>query len=109
MILDDEFRMEDEDDEKCIEFIKNYMPSEMKGHFTDDDLQYIIDVLADYYAESGILDAEPDKDGYIDIDLDNAVEYVIKESKKQQMGPYNPEELFFVVQGEMEYTESIEE
>jgi hypothetical protein len=42
--------------------------------------------------------------------LDEVVDYVVKQAKKEgEMGPYNPEDVFFVVQGEMEYGDSLEE
>jgi hypothetical protein len=56
------------------------------------------------------LDAEPDEEGYINIDLDEVVDYVVTQAKKEgEMGPYDPEDVFFVVQGEMEYGDSLEE
>lgn len=103
----DEFLQDDLDDEKTIEFIKNYLPQDLKEKFSDDELHYFLDVIDEYYVESGILDAQPDKDGYIDIDLEKIVDYIIKEARKDEMGEYDPEELLFVVQGEMEYTDSL--
>ncbi len=103
MGIENDFLLEDEDDEKTIEFIKNYLPQEMKDKFTDDDLYYILDLIIEYYTNSGCLDAEPDDEGYINIDQDAIVDFIMKESVKNDMGPYNPEEVFFVVQGEMEY------
>ena len=103
----DEFLQDDLDDEKTIEFIKNYLPQDLKGKFSDDELYYFLDVIDEYYVESGILDAQPDKDGYINIDLEKIVDYIIKEARKDEMGEYDPEELLFVVQGEMEYTDSL--
>lgn len=103
----DEFLQDDLDDEKTIEFIKNYLPQDLKEKFSDDELYYFLDVIDEYYVESGILDAQPDKDGYIDIDLEKIVDYIIKEACKDEMGEYDPEELLFVVQGEMEYTDSL--
>ena len=50
---------------------------------------------------------EPDKDGYINIDQDEIVNYIVAEAKKDQMGDYEPEDILFVVQGEMEYGNSI--
>ena len=41
MATDNDFLLEDDDDEKTIEFIKNYLPQELKEKFTDDDLYYI--------------------------------------------------------------------
>ena len=45
MGMEDDFLLEDEDDEKTIEFIKNYLPQDMKEAFSDDDLYYILDLI----------------------------------------------------------------
>ena len=91
-MANDEFMMEDLDDEKTIEFIKNYLPQDLKDKFSDDELYYFLDVISDYYTTSGCLDVQPDKDGYIDIDLDKIVDYVVKEAKKDKIGDYDPED-----------------
>lgn len=101
--------MSDVDDEKTIEYIKNYLPQELKEKFSDDELYYFLDLIDEYYTESGILDAQPDADGYIDIDLDKVVDYIIKEAHKDEVGDYDADEILFIVQGEMEYTESLED
>lgn len=66
-------------------------------------------MIDEYYSESGILDATPDDEGYIDIDLEKVVDYIVKEARKDEMGEYDPEEILFIVQGELEYTESLED
>ena len=68
--MNDEFLMDDLDDDKTVEFIRNFLPVELKEKFTDDDLYYIIDVIADYYFSSGLLDAKPDADGCVEIDTE---------------------------------------
>lgn len=60
MGMEDDFLLEDEDDQKTIEFIKNYLPQDLKDKFTEDDLYYILDVIVDYYTSSGCLDVQPD-------------------------------------------------
>ena len=70
MGMEDDFLLEDEDDQKTIEFIKNYLPQDLKDKFTEDDLYYILDVIVDYYTSSGCLDANLDEEGYINIDQD---------------------------------------
>ena len=107
MGLEDDFLLEDADDEKTVEFIKNYLPQELKEKFEDDELYYFLDLIDEYYSESGILDAQPDNDGYVNIDLEEVVAYIVKEAKKDDMGEYDPEEILFVVQGEMEYGNSL--
>ena len=107
MGLEDDFLLSDADDEKTIEFIRNYLPQELKDKFSEDGLYYFLDLIDEYYSESGILDAQPDADGYVDIDLEQVVEYIVQEAKKDEVGEYDPEEILFVVQGEMEYGNSL--
>ena len=107
MGLEDDFLLSDADDEKTIEFIRNYLPQELKDKFSEDELYYFLDLIDEYYYENGILDAQPDADGYVDIDLEQVVEYIVQEAKKDEVGEYDPEEILFVVQGEMEYGNSL--
>lgn len=109
MGLEDDFLKDDVDDEKTIAYIKNYLPQDLKEKFSDDEFYYFLDLLDEYYAESGILDAQPDEDGYIDIDLEKIVDYIVKEARKDGVGEYEPDDILFVVQGEMEYTDSLGE
>lgn len=109
MGMEEDFLLDAEDDARAVEFIKSYLPQDLKEKFTDDDLYYMLDIIAEYYTSSDCLDTEPDEEGYIEIDLDKVVDYIVKSAQKEGMGPYNPEDVFFVVQGEMEYGDSLEE
>ena len=86
--LEQELLQDAEDDARTVEFIKNYLPQEVKDKFTDEELYYFLDVIVEYYANSGILDAAPDKDGYIEIDQDKivAVSYTHLGLKKRCSG-----------------------
>ena len=88
MGLEDDFLLNDADDEKTIEFIRNYLPQELKEKFSEDELYYFLDLIDEYYSESGILDVQPDADGYVDIDLEQVVEFIVKEAKKDEVGEY---------------------
>ena len=105
---DDEFLQEDLDDEKTVEFIKSYLPQDLKDRFTDDLLYYFLDLIYEYYEKSGVLDAEPDKDGCVEIDLDKIVDFIIKEAKKDGIGDFSHDEILFVVQGESDFAETLE-
>ena len=83
------------------------LPQELKERFSDEDLYYFLDLIIEYYATSGCLDAEPDEEGYINIDQDEIVDYLLTEAEKDNIGGFSAEELLFVVQGEMEYGNSI--
>ena len=58
MGMEDDFLQNDVDDEKTIEYIKNYLPQELKEKFSDDEFYYFLDLIDEYYSESGILDAQ---------------------------------------------------
>ncbi len=107
--MSDELFLDATDDIKCVEFIRNYLPQEQKDRFTDDDLFYFTDLLADYYVESGILDQEPDDDGFVEIDTEAIAEVLAQRAKKEKYGDFAPEDLVWVVQGELEYGEQDEE
>lgn len=107
--LDEELMLDAEDDRQTVAFIQQYLPQELKERFTEDDLYYFLDVLVEYYTSSGVLEKEPDADGYIDLDMEQIAEYLAKQAKKDRMGDFTAEELRWIVEGEMEYAEQQEE
>lgn len=96
----DEFNIEDLDDEKTIAYIREHLPQDLKDRFSDDEFYYFLDTIYDYYDKSGILDSN---DEYIDIDINKIAEFIVKEAKKDGVGEYSPEEIFFIVEGELAY------
>ena len=50
--MEDDFLLDAEDDVKAVEFIKNYLPQDLKDKFTDEDLYYILDLIAEYYTSN---------------------------------------------------------
>ena len=93
----------DEDD--SVKFIQNYLPQELKGKFSNDDINYIVDLIYDFYESNCMLD--DDGDDEIEIDEEEVVNYVIKNAQKDGVGKFEPEEITFIVQGELEYCDSI--
>ena len=98
--------MEDLDDEKTIAYIKERLPQELKEKFSDDVFYYFLDTIYDYYDKSGILDSDSE---YIDIDINEIAEFIAKEAKKNNIGNFDPEELYFIVEGELAYNGIIDE
>ncbi len=104
MDFEDELLQDAEDDRLTVEFIQNYLPQDVKEKFTEEDLYYFIDVIGEYYVK--LIDkAHGDE---IDIDIDEVANYIAKQAKKDQMGEFSPEDLRWVVDGELEYGESLE-
>lgn len=71
----------------------------------DDDIYFFIDLLATYYAESGILDAEPDAEGFIDLPMDAIVEYLQKTAKRELAKDFDAEVLALITEADMDFAE----
>ena len=102
----DEFSMEDLDDEKTIAYIRERLPQDLKEKFRDDEFYYFLDTIYDYYDKSGILDSNNE---YVDIDIDEIAKFIAKEAKKNNIGDFDPEDLYFIVEGELAYNGIIDE
>lgn len=97
------------DDAASVAFIRNYIPQELKELLSDDDIVYFVDLIYDYYESRGYMDADESESGeVIEVDEDELVEYVVKNAKKDGVGRFEPEQIRFIVQGELEYCDSIE-
>lgn len=95
----------DEDD--AVKFIQNYLPQELKGKFSNDEINYIIDIIYEFYEDKGLLEESSSDDVIIDIDEDELTEFVLKNTKKDKLKEFSPEEITFIIQGELAYCESI--
>lgn len=107
--FDDELLLSAEDDARCVEYIKAYLPQELKERFDEDTLYYFLDVIYEYYANSGILEQAADDDGCIDIDMEAVAAHMAEQAKKDKMGDFTAEELLWVANGEAEYSEQAED
>ncbi|WP_029903413.1 hypothetical protein [Prevotella sp. 10(H)] len=95
----------DEDD--AVKFIQNYLPQEMKEKYTDDEINYIIDIVYDFYDEKGFMDEDTDENSVVDIDEDEIVAYVLKYTKKDKVNNFTADDIAFIIQGELAYCDSI--
>lgn len=96
----------DEDD--AVKYIQNYLPQELKGKFSNDEINYIIDIIYEFYEEKGLLDESSSDDEVIDIDEDELTEFVLKNTKKDKLKDFSADEITFIIQGELAYCESID-
>lgn len=95
-----------ENDRLTIEFIKNYLPQDLKEKFTDEELEYFLDVIGEYYVN--LLEKSNEVEE-IDIDIDAVATHIAKQAKKDKIGDFSPEDLRWVVDGELEYGDSLED
>lgn len=96
----------DYDEDDAVKFIQNYLPQELKGKFSDDDINYIVDLIYEYYESKGYMDEGNDDDD-VEIDEDELASYVIKNAQKDEVGKFEADQIMFIVQGELEYCNTL--
>lgn len=89
------------DDQEAVKFIQSHLPQEAQGKFTDDEVLYISDTVYDYFESNGMFEDEE-----VDIDMEDLVAYVIKQSKRDEF-KFDPELVYWVVEAELDYEESL--
>ena len=107
--IDDELLLDAEYDAKAVAFIKSRLPQELQEKIDDEQLYYFLDVIVEFYTESGILEAEPDEEGFVNIDLEDIANHLVKNAKQDGIGEYTMEEMLLVAQAEAEFEETMEE
>jgi len=95
------------DDDEAVKFIQNYLPQEMKDKFSGDEITYVLDIIYDFYDEKGLMDEDADENAVIEIDEDEMVAFVLKNVKKDKIYNFSPDEVTFIIQGELAYGDSL--
>ena len=96
------------DEDEAVKFIQNSLPQEMRGKFSDDEINYVIDVIYDFYEDKGFMDANVSDDALVEIDEDEIVNYVLKNTRKDKIRDFSEEEITFIVQGELKYCDTLD-
>jgi hypothetical protein len=89
------------DEREAVAFILNFLPVELKGKFTEDDICYILDASEDYYAQSNFFETDDETEER------ELIEYIIRKMNKDMAGKFTGEDILFVVRGADAYFESI--
>ena len=100
--IDDELLLDAQEDAREAEYIFNQLPSELKERFSTDEIIMLMNLIVDHYFESGILDGDDE----VEIDLEQVAEHICQQAKKDKQGTFLPEEMFFVVQADLDFQEN---
>ena len=93
------------DDTECIKFILNYLPEDLKGKVSDDDIQYVLDLICEYYAENDLIDEDLVEEATIaEEDMFN---FILAAIRKEQVIEMDEDTLAVILDGEFEYGKTI--
>ena len=92
----------DEDD--AVAFILDFIPAEAKERISDVKIEYVLDVVYEYYDEKGLVDEDSTEEA--SIDEEDMFKYILKCSKKDKMD-IQEEDVQLILDGEFEYGKSL--
>lgn len=108
-VLDDELMQDAQYDAEVIAHVRQQIPQELKETFDDETLYYFHDLIEDFFAESDVLEAEPDEEGFVEINIEDLAKHLQKKAAKEGIGNFELEALCFVVEAELSYGDDFEE
>ena len=92
------------DEDEAVKFILNYIPAESKQRINSDLVEYVLDVVYDYYDENGLIDEDSTEEA--SIDEEEMFKYILKWSKKDKM-ELNEDDIQLILDGEFEYGKTL--
>ncbi|MBP1677561.1 MAG: hypothetical protein H6Q20_2120 [Bacteroidetes bacterium] len=99
---DDDLLVYDEDE--AVKFILGFLPEEAKAGIDDTKIEYVLDVVYEYYEENGLIDEDSTEEA--SIDEEDMFKYIQKCAKKDKI-EITDEEIQLILEGEYEYGKSI--
>ena len=100
--LDELIRQDEVENQQELAYIRSQIPADLKEELSDNDILYMMDAIVDYYYSSGILEGDDEE---VDIDMEEVAEYVCAQAKKDSVGTFDPKDVFFIVQADLDYQE----
>lgn len=95
------------DDDAAIAFIMKRLPDNLKSVIDEDDVQYLLDVMYEYYETNNFLDEETDET--VEIAEEDLLQYILVTAKKDGMdvAKYTAENIQVLLDIEYEYSKSL--
>ena len=90
------------DDSEAIDFILKHLPIDVKGRVTDDDVQYVLDLICDYYDDNDLVE-DDDQVQEASIAEDDMFNNIWASIVREKVVDIDREALTAILDGEYEY------
>jgi len=91
------------DEDEAVKFILNFLSVERANPMDESKVEYVLDVIYEYYDESGLIDEDTTEEASIDEEA--MYKYISKCAKKDKMD-ISAEEIQAILEAEYEYGKS---
>lgn len=96
------------DEQDALNFIRQYIPAEIRDKYSDDEILFIIDTIWDYYESKGMLEISAELTDEEELDVKALADYVRKEIKKDGEIMMDPADIDYIVKGELAYEQTLD-
>ena len=101
--IEEELRLDEEENRRELEYIRQFLPVDLKYHYSNSDILWIIDAIVDYYYTSGILETNAEE---VDIDMELVADYICRRAKEEGVSKsFAPQDVVLMVQADLDFQE----
>ncbi len=101
--IEEELRLDEEENQRELEYIRQFLPVDLKYHYSNSDILWIIDAIVDYYYTSGILETNAEE---VDIDMELVADYICRRAKEEGVSKsFDPQDVVLMVQADLDFQE----
>lgn len=97
------------DEQKAVSFIRAFIPDRVSQLYSDDEILYVIDCIWEFYEKKGLLSLEDIEAEESLLKADDITAYVRKCIAKDREILMDPQDVEFIVKGELEYEKTLED
>lgn len=104
MNIDEEMLLDEQETRREMAFIREQMPAGMEDNYDDERLSWVLDAIAAYYYESGILESSSDE---VDVDMDAVASYVCSLAEQGGQPRLDAQEVRIIAEADLDFQESL--
>lgn len=96
------------DENDAVEFIRNYIPANIKNKYSDNDILLLMDTMYDFYESEDDDDIFEDEISDNEAYINRIVNYVKKSMRKDPDNNIEMDDVKHLVMGEIEYENTLD-
>ena len=89
------------DEDEAVKYIYSALSPELKKRISKDDIDYVLDIMYDYYDENDLIDEDSLEEA--SIDAEEMFEYIMACIKKDKVVKLTHDDVMHILEGEFEY------
>ncbi len=102
MSIDEEILQDEQDIRREINYLRQQLPIDMKDSYGDELLAWVLDTIASYYYESGVLESDADE---VDIDMEEVAKYVCSMAEQEGKPRLDRQEVRLIAEADLDFQE----